>query len=238
MREDLAVHLNQLPARAREYCRQWFLIGLWDFRIGHVVSFIIASIFLLLSAVWLYPSPVEGQAVMGEIAGIFTRSAGRAMMVIFLLCAFAATFSTAFNYFDGWPRIVGACCRNLFRRTAELSGSNPGEITREHKRTWYSEYNIYRGTMLYSLFASIAIIAGFPQPVFLVLLASALAFFIAPAIYFLNLYYCLTVIPKEAKGFYPSAPERWFAWISLAVFTALSAILVVIKVFNVPLFGP
>ena len=60
-----------------------------------------AAVFLLLAAVWLYPSAVEGQAVMGEIAGIFTRSVGPSLMGLFIFGAFAATFSTAFNYFDG-----------------------------------------------------------------------------------------------------------------------------------------
>ena len=49
-------------------------------------------------------------------------------MVVFMLGAFAATFSTVFNYFDGWPRIVGACCRNLFRGTAELDGIDPTSL--------------------------------------------------------------------------------------------------------------
>ena len=105
--EDLTVDVSKLPAHAQEYCRRWFRIGLWDFSLGHVVSFILATIFLLLAAVWLYPSEVAGNAVIGEIARIFTDSIGPGMMLVFLLGAFAATFSTAFNYFDGWPRVVG-----------------------------------------------------------------------------------------------------------------------------------
>ncbi len=50
--------------------------------------------------------------------------------------------------------------------------------------------------MLFSLVAAVSIIIGVPRPVLLVLVASALAFFIAPVIFFLNLYYSLTVIPK------------------------------------------
>ena len=122
-REDLSVRTHELPAHVREYCARWYKIALWDFRLGHVVSFFLACVFLLLAAVWLYPNPVQGRAVMGEIAGIFTESVGPWMMTVFLAGAFAATFSTAFNYFDGWPRIVGACCRNLFRPTAELEGN-------------------------------------------------------------------------------------------------------------------
>jgi Mn2+/Fe2+ NRAMP family transporter len=234
---DLRVDIAGLPEHAREYCRRWFRIGQLDFGLGHLVSFIIASIFLLLAGVWLYPSPVEGNAVMGEIARIFTDSVGPAMTVVFVVGAFAATFSTALNYFDGWPRVVGACCRNLFRPTAALSGVAQEDIGPEHRRHWYSEFNIYRLAMLYSLIASVAIIAGAPRPVWLVLVASALALFVAPVIFFLNLYYCLTVIPRTDKAFYPSPFERGFAWLSFVVFTGLSVIVIMARVFGVTLFG-
>ena len=234
---DLTVDTSLLPSHAREYCRRWFRIGEWDFGIGHVVSFIIAVIFLLLSAVWLYPSPVEGNDVIGEIAGVFTRSVGPGMMFVFLIGAFAATFSTAFNYFDGWPRVVGACCRNLFRSTADLSGIAREDLDPERRGRWYSEYNIYRMTMMYSLVASVAIISGFQRPVWLVLVASALALFVAPVIYFLNLYYCQTVIPRNDEIFYPSRFARWFGWLSFVVFSGLSLIVIFARVFGVRLFG-
>ena len=167
-RESLAVHSSRLPAEVSEYCARWYKIGLLDFRLGHVVSFVLACIFLLLAAVWLHPSAVEGREVMGEIAKMFTVSVGPWMMIVFLVGALAATYSTAFNYFDGWPRIVGACCRNLFRRTAALDGVSQEDLTPERRREWYSEYNIYRATMIFSLIAAVAIIAGLPRPVFLV----------------------------------------------------------------------
>ena len=222
--EDLVVDTSQLPDRAAEYSRRCFRIGLWDFRIGHVVSFVIASVFLLLAAVWLHPSAVEGRGVMGEIAGIFTESVGPWMMIVFMTGAFAATFSTAFNYFDGWPRIVGACARNLFRPTAALRGTSRDRIGAEHRGRWYSEYNIYRMTMLYSLVAAVVFVAAVPRPVFLVLLASALATFVAPVIFCLNFHYCLKAIPKSDRAFYPSPFARVFTVISIAVFTGLSAV--------------
>jgi hypothetical protein len=235
-RQDLAVDTSHLPAPAVDYCHRWFQIGIWDFRQGHVVSFVLACIFLLLSAVWMYPSPVEGRDVMGEIATIFTQSIGPGMMGVFMLGAFAATFSTAFNYFDGWPRIVGACCRNLFHGTASLEGVDPDGLEDAHRKTWYSEYNIYRATMIYSLVTSVAIVAGLQRPVFLVLVASALAFFIAPVIFFLNFYYCLVIIPRHEATFYPSRFARVFGWTSLAAFTGMSLILIFWRVW-VPLFG-
>ncbi|MGY8795908.1 MAG: hypothetical protein ACKVJN_12445, partial [Woeseiales bacterium] len=98
------------------------------------------------------------------------------------------------------------------------------------------EYNIYRISMFFSLITSVAIIAGIPRPVYLVLVASALAYFVAPVIYFLNLYYCQTVIPKDDKLFYPSPFAIWFGWLSLVVFVGLSAILVLQRLFGISLF--
>ena len=225
-KDDLAVDTSKLSSHAQEYCRRWFKIGLWDFRAGHVISFFLVCIFMLLAAVWLFPSEVQGNAVMGEIARIFTDSVGPGMMIVFLVGAMAATYSTAFNYFDGWPRVVGACCRNLFPATADLRGTAREDLGPEHLRRWYSEYNIYRISMLFSLVTSVAIIAGLPRPVLLVLVASALAYFVAPVIFFLNLYYCFTIIPKEDKVFYPSTFAKWFGWLSLAVFTGMSLVLI------------
>ena len=235
-REDLAVDTDKLSPHVREYCRRWFKIALWDFRIGHVVSFLIACIFLLLAAVWIYPSDVEGRAVMGEIAKIFT-GVSPWLMVVFLCGAFAATFSTAFNYFDGWPRVVACCCRNLFRRTAGLAGIDKEELEPRHRSVWYSEYNLYRGTMFFSLIAAVSIIAGMPRPVVLVLIASALAYFVAPVIFFLNVYFCLTVIPRQDKTFYPSLFAIGFSALSMLVFTGMSIILILARVFKIELFG-
>ncbi len=235
-KEDLAVDISSLPPHALEYCRRWFKIGLWDFRFGYAVSFIMACIFLLLAAVWMYPSSVSGKAVMGEIAKIFTLSVGPWMMVVFLLGAFAATYSTAFNYFDGWPRVVGACCRNIFKSTARLAGTSKEDLNYEQRSSWYSEYNIYRITMFYSLIASVLIIVGLPKPVWLVLIASALAFFIAPVVFFLNLYYCFSIIPKGDKVFYPSSFATWFGWGSFVIFTGLTVILIMARVSHIQLF--
>ena len=91
--------------------------------------------------------------------------------------------------------------------------------------------------MFFSLIASVAIIAGLPRPVYLVLLASALAYFVAPVIFFLNLYYCLTVIQKDDKAYYPSGFATWFGWLSLVVFTGMSLILILQRLFGISLFA-
>jgi hypothetical protein len=92
-------------------------------------------------------------------------------------------------------------------------------------------------TMAYSLITAVALIAGFPRPVWLVLVASALAFFVAPVIFFLNLYYCFSVIPKEDQVFYPSTFATIFSWGKLVAFSGLSFILIMARIFRVGLFG-
>ena len=234
---DLAFDMNILPPKTQEYCRRWFKIGNWDFAFGHWISMITAAIYLLLAAVWMYPSPVKGHAVMGEIAKIFTVSIGPWMMWVFILGALAACYSTAFNYYDGWPRVVGACARNIFKTTNGLMGVDRDDLTPEKKSNLMSEYNIYRLTMAWALLASCAIIIGVPRPVFLVLVASALAYFIAPVIFFLNLWYCFTVIDKNDKVFYPNTFVTYFAWISCIVFSLMTGVMIAARLFKIQLFG-
>ena len=59
----------------------------------------------------------------------------------------------------------------------------------------------------------------------------------APVIYFLNLYYCMTIIPKADRMFHPSRFAKGFGWFSLVVFTVLTSFAVMDRVFGVPLFG-
>jgi len=233
----LAVDTSLLPEKTQEYCRRWFKIGIWDFKFGHWISFFVAFVYMVLAAVWMYPSEVKGKAVMGEIAKIFTDSIGPWMMVVFILGAAAATFSTAFNYIDGWPRVVAACCRNIFKATAELSGIDRADLTPEKKSKWYSEYNIYRLTMLWTVVSSCAIIVGLPKPVWLVLVASALAYFVAPVIFFYNLWYVFTVIPKNDKIFYPNTFQTCFAWFSCLVFGIMTALMIAARVFKIQIGG-
>ena len=139
-------------------------------------------------------------------------------------------------YGSARPTSIVFCCRNLFQCTASLPGTSLEALDADHRRHWYSEYNVYRATMYFSLVASVAIIAGLPRPVFLVLVASALAYFVAPVIFFLNLYYCFKVIPRDDPQFYPSRATQWFSWTSLGVFTGMSILLILQRIFDVAWF--
>ena len=86
--------------------------------------------------------------------------------------------------------------------------------------------------MAFSLVTSVIIIFGVPKPAGIVLLASGLAFLMAPVIYFLNLYYCFTIIPKSNKVFFPSLWATWFGWGSCVIFTGMSVFLIVTRFFK------
>ena len=69
------------------------------------------------------------------------------------------------------------------------------------------------------------------------LLNNSLAYFVAPVIFFLNLYYCLTIIRKDDKVFYPSVFATWFGWLSLVIFTGMSVILILQRLLGITLFA-
>lgn len=225
--QDLKFNVSELPSHAQTYLRRWFRIGIADFALGHWLSLILAFIFMSLAAIWIYPSDVEGRAVMGEIAGVFTNSVGPYMMWIFLIGAMAATLSTAINYFDGWPRVIASCCRNLFRSTADFPGID--KPTPKARKVWHSEYNIWRATAIFSFVGSTLIIIGMPKPVFLVLTASVLSLIIAPVLYFFTFIFCRQVLPKGEKPFTLSPVRQTLIWISLAIFTIVTVIVIIQK---------
>ena len=47
----------------------------------------------------------------------------------------------------------------------------------------------------------------------------------APVIYFFNVYFCLTIIPKTDKAFYPSTFARYFSYLNLFMFSMLVLVL-------------
>jgi len=67
--------------------------------------------------------------------------------------------------------------------------------------------------------------AGVNRPVWLVLIASALACFVAPVIFFLKKYCCFTVVPTD-RFFYPSWFATVFGWLSLVMFTGMTGLLI------------
>ena len=87
--------------------------------------------------------------------------------------------------------------------------------------------------MAWTVITSCVIIIGIPRPVFLVLVASALAYFIAPVIFFLNLWYCFTVIDKRDKDYYPNVFATYFGWFSFLVFTVMTGLMIAARLFNI-----
>ena len=235
--DDLRVEISKLPAHAQEYCRRWFRIGIWDFTLGHVVSFILATIFLLLAAVTLYPDEVAGNAVIGAIARIFTETAGPAMMFVFLAGAFAATFSTAFQLLrrlaaggrrvlpepvPGDGRAVRRRGRGGDRGPPALVVVGVQHLPRHDVLLAHRGGADHRGAAAAGLPGAGVVGAGVLHR----------AGHLLPQHLLLRDRH-----PKNEKGFYPSQPVVWFSWFSLAVFTALTFVIILARVFGVTLFG-
>jgi Mn2+/Fe2+ NRAMP family transporter len=177
--------VEDTPEQYREYADSWYRATLYDFRIGHIVSFVIASMYLMLGAMILSPRGIvpEGAETMLIISEIFTRTVGQWMFPLFLAGAFAALFSTFFACYDGYPRAFSAASSAIFKPRVE--------------RPWWTERSAWVAAML-GLFVSAIVFIGFlPEPVFLVMLSATMSLLLAPVIFGLNLYVCMKYIPQR-----------------------------------------
>jgi len=224
--EDLAVDLERLPRRVRDYAQSFYTIGHYDFALGYVISMLLGMLIYMVAAVHLYPADLKGTAAMERISRIFDNTFGEGWGVLFLLGGFAAIFSTVINILDSFPRIMAGCLRNLFECTAKFSGLNRSELTQEHRSLWYSEYNLWRLLILFSFFsASTMIVAtGGRTPVQLVFLASSLTLAVSPIIALCNFWACITIIPRTSV-FHPSPMAKVVASVTTGLFCLVSAVL-------------
>lgn len=196
-----------LPERYRAYADGWFRAALYDFRIGHIVSWVIATMYLLLGAAILFSveEKPEGAATVLAISGIFTETVGPWMFPVFLLGAFAALFSTVFIIYDGFPRALAASATTVFPPRAD--------------RPWWTERNAALGMIALMLVSMVVALTVLPDPAWLVPAAGSVSFAISPVLFAINLYVALKFIPERYR------PGRFgivWSWISVAVLTLLT----------------
>lgn len=196
---------ESVPEQHRAYVDGWYRTALYDFRLGHIASFLVVSVFLMLGAVVLFPRGVtpEGAETTVVISEIFTSTVGAWMFPVFIAGAFAALFSTFFACYDGYPRAFAAAATRVFP---------------PRRGGWWSERTAWVGLMLVLFVTTILFIGAVPEPVFLVTLASTLSLLIAPVIFGLNLYICRNFISEDQ--YKPSRPTIWlsiFSILALAV---------------------
>ncbi|MBC8217202.1 MAG: Nramp family divalent metal transporter [Planctomycetes bacterium] len=175
-------------------------LALMDMRIGYVLSFVVASIFLLLGAMFLHGTSrqIDGVEFAESLAAIYVQQIGSWMYFVFMIAAFSAMFSTTYTVMDGFSR--------SFAET--VSTLRPGM-----RAKWWAR--------LYWAFVSVAATFAFVMvvtvrnPVTLVMLVALLSLCVAPLYYLLN-YYCVTRFIKEQK-FRLGTPARVLAVAGIVV---------------------
>lgn len=165
--------------------RRWEIlrIALADMRLGYVLSFAVAAIFLLLGALFLQGETraMESIGFVEALAAIYTKKIGAWMYLVFMVAAFCAMYSTCYTVMDGFSRSFSTTLCTLFPSI---------------KQTWQSR--LYWGFVFFiAAFAFVTVITV-PNPVTLVLIVALLSLCVAPLYYALN-YYCVTRFIKDEK---------------------------------------
>lgn len=199
--------VENTPAEVRPYADAWFKASLYDFRLGHIVSWIMATMYLLLGAMILFTraEKPEGAGTILAISNIFTNTVGPWMFPVFIAGASAALFSTVLIIFDGFPRTFAASLTALVEPRAD--------------RPWWTERTLMRLMMGVMVVCSIIALTVFPNPAFLVPAAGAVSFAISPVLFAVNLYVALKFIPARYR---PSRFVIVWSWISIVALTLLT----------------
>jgi len=192
------------PGRRLEILR----FSLTDMRIGYVLSFIVASVFLLLGALFLRGREIDGIGFAKSLADIYTSQIGPWMYVVFMVAAFCAMYSTTYTVMDGFSRSFAETLSTIFPRIR----------VKWHRR-------LYWAFALLTAVCAFVTVTLVGNPVRLVMAVAFLSLCVAPLYYWLN-YYCVTHFIKEER-FRPTTPARVIALVGIAVM--LVAILVFIE---------
>jgi Mn2+/Fe2+ NRAMP family transporter len=195
------------PTEVRPYADAWFKAALYDFRIGHVVSWVIATMYLLLGAMVLFPreEKPEGAGTILVISNIFTDTVGPWMFPVFIAGASAALFSTVLIIFDGFPRTFAASLTTLVEPRAD--------------RPWWTERTLMVFMMAVMVVCAIVALTVLPNPAWLVPAAGTVSFAISPVLFAINLYVALRFIPERYR---PSRFVVVWSWISIGVLSLLT----------------
>lgn len=200
------------------YMTNYFKLFKRDMNLSYVVSMITGMVFLIVGAVVLAPlGLIPAKTEMGAtIARIYTDTFGAWVFPIIIAGGIAALFSTVFTYFDGQARVFEECCVRL-------------------QRKWDNEAKrklIYRGFQVLWVVAGTAIIIGMPKPILVVQIASVLALFFSPVIYWINI--------KSVKDNFTSEWERKFlpgtflmglAWVGVVSLGVISLYVLIAQFF-------
>jgi Mn2+/Fe2+ NRAMP family transporter len=175
-------------------------LSLADMRIGYALSFVVASVFLVISALYLHgiDLQVKGIGFAESLAAIYTKQIGSWMYAVFMIAAFSAMYSTTYTVIDGFSRSFAETVATL----------------RPQMRTkWWKR--LYWGFVLATAAFAYVVVVTVGNPVRLVTVVALLSLSVAPLYYALN-YYCVTRFIKEDR-FRVKTPARIVALLGIVV---------------------
>jgi Mn2+/Fe2+ NRAMP family transporter len=199
--------------------KRWniFRLSLMDMRIGYILSFIVASVFLILAGVFLHGTgdKIDGAEFARSLSKIYTNNIGYWMYFVFMVAAFTAMYSTVYTVMDGFSRAFAEMASTLFPKI---------------RAKW--QMKLYWIFVLFTAAFAILILLVLKgkNPVTLVLNVAVLSLCVTPLYYGLN-YYCVTRFIKEER-FKPKTFTRLFALAGIVVVLLATLVYVAWK-FNI-----
>jgi Mn2+/Fe2+ NRAMP family transporter len=194
--------------------RELLGLGLFDLRVGYVLSAALAAVFISLGATLLKPRGLtpDGVQVALTLSKIYTEVLGNWMFPVFMLAAFAAMFSTAYSVMDGFPRTFAKLLETLFPAAPLLKKKgNPA----------------YWSFMAVIFLFAIGANRILPNPVALIQLVGLVSLGVAPVLYGLN-YYCVTRLIDD-ESLRPSRGLRLWGLAGLLFMTFAVSLSVAIR---------
>jgi Mn2+/Fe2+ NRAMP family transporter len=192
--------LSAAEGKAAESRWRILRLALADMRIGYVLSFVVAAVFLMLAASFLHgtSSEIEGVGFSKSLADMYAERIGRWMFGVFMVAAFFAMYSTTYAVMDGFSRCFAETLSKLF---PELP-----------KKGWNTLYRIF---VLATALLAFVLVITIGKPVKLVMIVALISLAVAPLYYGLN-YYCVTRFIEDRR-FRPKMPARFMAIVGIAI---------------------
>ncbi|MDX1660193.1 MAG: Nramp family divalent metal transporter [Gemmatimonadota bacterium] len=203
-----------------------FGIARLDLGVGYGLSFVLATMFLILGVQVLRPTGTipQGGDVAVTIARLYTDVLGDWALIPFLTAAFFGMWSSTYGVMDGFPRAFSGTVHRL--RT--LSGPDrPADSPAVGADRADGAGPVYWAFLLVCLLLALVEIVWLRDPVLLVTVAAVASFLLAPLTYALN-HWCVTrYIPDP--GLRPGPTLRWWSLIGILVVTAATTLFLVVQ---------
>lgn len=193
--------------------------SLFDLRVGYLLSLLLAVLFVSLGATLLAPRGLvpSGPEVAVTLAQLYTLALGAWTKPLFLAVAFCALLSTCYTMMDGFPRAFAAAWRLVTTRppSQESTPTEPSTPTEGGARD-----PLYWRFLLITTFGGMVILAGVPDPTFLVEAVGAIGLLLSPVYFTLNLWAVTRRIDDPALRPGRVAVASAIAGIAFMTFTA------------------